>query len=107
MDNIIASCSAHVSYLYNSKVNALLPMIHAEVEVVKGRGNQPTETLNFCATPAGMNQLMASIQDAIQTTEMAKNSKPQFMTEGEWFQFLKNHPEDAVINGDDQPPVEG
>jgi hypothetical protein len=54
-----------------------------------------------------MNQLMASIQDAIQTTEMAKNSKPQFMTEGEWFQFLKNHPEDAVINGDDQPPVEG
>ena len=104
MDNIIASCSSHVSYLYNSKINALLPMVHVEVEVVNGRGNQPSETLHFSATPAGMEQLMASIHDAIKSTKEAVDAKPQFMTEEEWLKFLQNHPDDAIIKGEDLPP---
>ena len=106
MDNIIASCSSHVSYLHmnHGKINALLPMVHVEVEVVNGRGAHQTETLHFSATPAGMEQLMASIQDAIKSTREAVNAKPQFMTEEEWFKFLQNHPDDATINGEALPP---
>jgi hypothetical protein len=107
MDNIIASCSAHTSYLFNNKVMALLPMIHVEIEVVKGRGDRPTEILNFCATPSGMEQLMGSIQAAITSTKEVLDSKPKFMTEQEWFQFLQAHPEDVVIDGKSLPGVGG
>jgi hypothetical protein len=51
-----------------------------------------------------MEQLMASIQDAIKSTKEAVDAKPQFMTEEEWFKFLQNHPDDAIIKGEALPP---
>lgn len=102
MQNVLARCSANLSFVHNRNANILLPVVEVELDVYTGTSNETTP-LHFTGTPRGIEAVIATLSETLNSFDAIRASQPQVISEEEW--LAKAEAEAKKVTSEDSPVV--